>query len=94
MELDARPGALQLRFHYRFTVPEAQHLRDAVLALEPIRRLTLDFTDVRELQDSALAILASTFNALPGTRIAVRGLTLHQWRLLRSFGVEAPPAAV
>lgn len=94
MELDATPGALQLRFHSRFSVPEAQHLREAVLALEPIGRLTLDFTDVRELQDSALAIVASTLNAVPRTRVVVRGLTMRQWRLLRYFGVEAPSAGV
>jgi hypothetical protein len=94
MELDATPGALQLRFHSRFTIPEAQHLRDAVLALGPIGRLTLDFTDVRELEDSAIPVLASTLNDLPRTRIVVRGLTMHQWRMLKYFGVEAPSAAI
>lgn len=93
MVLDATPGALQLRFDSRFTVPEAKHLRDSVLALGPIERLTLDFTAVRELHDAALAILASLLEALPGTRFVVRGLTMHQWRLLRYFGIENPSPA-
>lgn len=94
MEVDATPGALQLEFDSRFTVADAKHLRESVLALAPVARLTLDFTRVRELQDSALAILATTLKALPRTRIVVRGLTMHHWRLLRYFGIEQPAVAV
>jgi hypothetical protein len=93
MELDATRGALHLRFHSQFTVAEAKHLRKAVLELGPFERLTLDFSDVRELQDSAIPILASTLTALHHTHVMIRGLTMHQWRMLRYFGVEAPSAA-
>jgi STAS domain-containing protein len=94
MEVDATPGALQLQFDSRFTVSDAKRLRDSVLALAPVARLTLDFTRVRELHDSAIAILAGTLKALPRTRIVVRGLSMHHWRLLRYFGIEQPALAM
>jgi hypothetical protein len=88
MEADATPGVLQLQFDSRFTVADATHLRDSVLALAPIKRVTLDFTRVRELQDAAIAILAATLSLLSGSRVVLRGLTAHHWRLLRYFGIE------
>ena len=94
MEVDATPGMLKLQFDSRFTVADAAHLRDSVLALAPIARLTLDFTRVRELQDAAIAILAATLDVLRGTCIVVRGLTAHQWRLLRYFGIDESAFAV
>jgi hypothetical protein len=88
-----RPGTASVVYP-RFTVPDAEHLRDTLLALRPISRLDLDFTRVREFQDSAIAILASALNALPETEIVLRGLTMHQRRLLKYFGVETPSAAL
>jgi STAS domain-containing protein len=88
MVLDATPGMLRLQFDSRFTVADAKHLRDSVLALAPIGRLTLDFTRVRDLQDAALATVAATLSGLHDTRVVVRGLTTHHWRLLRYFGIE------
>ncbi len=90
MTIDATPGALRLEFDSRFTVADANQLHESVLALAPIARLTLDFTRVRDLQDAAIAILAATLTALRGTRVVVRGLRTHHWRLLRYFGVEEP----
>lgn len=56
--------------------------------------LVLDFTQVRDLQDLGLAAVARSLGAR-GTRLSVHGLTLHQEKLLRYFGVEldgSPPA--
>jgi hypothetical protein len=88
------PGQYQLRFGSRFDVSEAEHLRDEVRALHPFAGLALDFSGVREFQDCAIAILASTLRGLPREEVEVRGLTAHQWRLLKYFGIEPPTAAI
>lgn len=64
---------------------------EAVLARgEPGRRLQIDLTQVREFSDFGVAVLA---NALVrcGAFVSLRGLRLHQVRLLRYFGVDAGP---
>jgi hypothetical protein len=49
--------------------------------------LVLDFTQVRDCQDLGLAAVARNLGAR-GARLSVHGLTRHQERLLRYFGVE------
>ncbi len=49
--------------------------------------LVIDFTRVRDCQDFGLASVARNL-AGRGTRLQVRGLTRHQERMLRYFGVE------
>jgi hypothetical protein len=64
---------------------------EAMLAgAEPGVRLHLDLTQIREFHDFGVAVLA---NALKRCRasVSLRGLRLHQIRLLRYFGVEAAP---
>lgn len=91
MRADATQGTIELSFESTFTVPDAEQLQGTVQTLRPFARLVLDFTAVREFQDAAIPVLASTLNALATGEIVVRGLTLHQWRLLGYFGVD--PAA-
>jgi hypothetical protein len=93
MGSEGRRGALQLRIGPRFTVSEAEKLSEALLAMRPVHRLELDFTAVREFQDAAIAILARALADLGGAELEVRGLTRHQQRLLRYFGVETPSHA-
>jgi hypothetical protein len=49
--------------------------------------LVLDFTRVRDCQDFSLASVARDL-AARGARLQVRGLTRHQERMLRYFGVD------
>src|SRR5512133_694063 len=49
--------------------------------------LVLDFSRVRECEDFSLASVARNL-AARGTRLQVKGLTRHQERMLRYFGVE------
>jgi STAS domain len=49
--------------------------------------LVVDFSGVREFEDLALAALARGLAGRSGT-LAVGGLTRHQERVLRYFGVE------
>jgi hypothetical protein len=48
--------------------------------------LVLDFTAVRECQDFGLAAVAADLAGR--ARLVVRGLTRHQERMLRYFGVD------
>jgi hypothetical protein len=89
MRAEATQGTIHLSFESTFTAPDAERLQGTVLALRPFARLVLDFTAVREFHDSAIPVLASTLNALATGEIVVRGLTMHQWRLLGYFGVDA-----
>jgi hypothetical protein len=88
------PGITQLRFGSRFDVSEAEHVRETVAGMSPFAGLALDFTGVREFQDSAIAVLASTLRPLPREEVQLHGLTAHQWRLLKYFGIEPPATPV
>lgn len=94
MGLSVIPDALELRLGSRFSIPEAERVRATVLALDPLPELTLDFSGVRELHDSAIAVLASTLRARPRANIVLRGLTTHHLRLLRYFDRDEPSASI
>lgn len=77
-----------MRFGRRFAVAEAERLAETIAALGPVVRLTLDFSDVREFEDAAVVPLARILRALVPGSVSLRGLTLHQRRMLKYFGVE------
>ncbi len=63
--------------------------------LKGAAHVILDFGQAREIHDSALAQLAREISAVDATGLApvvsVRGLSLHQERMLRYLGVELAP---
>ncbi len=85
-------GALLLRFGHRFGDREAQQLWEAARSSAPLSQLTLDFTDVREFQESACGLLASALAATGAPKVLVRGLTLYRAEVLRRrlAGVRGP----
>ena len=50
--------------------------------------IRIELGRVSTFQDFGLAILAQAFGETRAGRIAVRGLRLHQLRILRYFGVD------
>ncbi len=89
MLVRASAGTLFIRFKSRFGASEAERLREAILAFAPLSELVIDFTDVREFEDVAIVPLARTLGGLKHVPVRLRGLTLHQARMLRYFGIEA-----
>ncbi len=94
MHAQLTDGSLLLRFGRQFGVPEVERLSETILSFAPLSQLTLDFSEVRDFQDSACGLLATTLAANCALKVLLRGLTLHQSRMLRYFGVREPGFAV
>jgi hypothetical protein len=92
MQIHAAPGRLTIHFGRRFDAPAAARAAEALLAFRPLSVLTLDFGDVYEFHDSAIAPLAAALGAAPGADVILRGLSRHQTRMFAYFGVNAPAA--
>jgi len=88
MQIDAVRDTISVRIGATFGAPDVSRLDDAVAALGPFSRLTIDFAAVRQCDDAALARLASALVSLPKGEVTIRGLTVHQWRLLTYLGIE------
>ena len=87
MHVEASRGALLVRFGSRFAVSEAERLQEAIGAFAPFAQLTLDFGEVRQFEDAAFVPLAKALGGLGNVELRMRGLTMHQERMLRYFGV-------
>lgn len=83
----AIPKSVLLRLDRRFGLAEAAALKKALAQTTPGSRLTFDFSAVREFQDLAVASLAEALRNY-GAGAEILGLSLHQRRMLRYFGVE------
>jgi STAS domain len=92
MHIEAEHDAVVLKLGRRFTPHDADRLREAIEALAPFSQLTVDFTEVRELHDAAFLSLSQALAALVHVKVVLRGLTLHQVRVLKYLGV--PPSEV
>lgn len=88
MHTELAHGSLHLRFGRQFGVPEARRLSETIRSFGPLRKVTLDFTDVRDFEDCACDLLAATLRANQALNFVLRGLTLHQSRVLGYFGVR------
>jgi len=82
MRLELTEGELTLQLRHRFALAEANRVHEAVAALAPLSRLTVDFLDIRESEDRAFARLAETLLDLRPVDVALRGLTLRQAHVL------------
>ncbi|HTT71474.1 MAG TPA: STAS domain-containing protein [Anaeromyxobacteraceae bacterium] len=85
----APTGDLLVHLNGRFGPTEAHEVGELLGTALNGSRLTLDFTGVREFQDLAFGALAEAVMHCPAT-VALRGLAMHQRRMLRYLGVEAP----
>jgi hypothetical protein len=94
MHVEASPGALLVKFGVRFAAAEVESLQGSIAAFAPFTRLTLDFSDVRHFEDAAFGPLASTLGVLGSVEFRMRGLTLHQQRMLKYVGLDDGNAGV
>ncbi len=80
-------GALVIRLAGTFDAKAATRLAGWLGEVPSGDDLVVDFTQVRDCQDFSLASVARSL-AARGAHVQVRGLTRHQERMLRYFGVE------
>ncbi len=87
MGLQAENEMVVFRIGARFNGADADQLRHALESLAPFSHLVLDFTGVREFHDSASFSLANALRAFGNVQVTLRGLTHHQFRLMRYLDV-------
>ncbi len=88
MQIEAVRDTLRVRFGATFGTPDVARLQEAIAALGPFSRFTIEFAGVRQCDDAALARLARTLGGLAQGEVTLRGLSGHQWRLLSYLGVD------
>ena len=83
---DGGPTAV-IRVEGTFDLPAARLVENSLKrnGSGPVR---VDFRGVRAFHDFAVAVLAQALKRAPEPRVKVEGLTVHQIRLLRYFGVD------
>ena len=81
MSITSSQGVMTVELH-RFGAEEAERVHEALLALAPVSALVLDLRRASDVQAAALAWLARELDGLGGMRIELRGVTMHQARLL------------
>ncbi len=73
-----------------FASEDAVRIHELIEHAEPGTPVEIDFRQVRECQDFALALLAK--DLVGGrARVALRGMSKHQQRMLGYFGVTEGP---
>jgi hypothetical protein len=88
MHAQLKNGTLLLRIGTRFGTAEAERVCEATRAFAPLRQLTLDFTDVRDFEQSACAVVAKMLSERFGRKVVLLGVTPGQSRMLKYLGVE------
>lgn len=82
MQVEVTRQAMVVRLTGEFTASRAQRLRETVRASAPLARITVDLSLSPEIEDTALVLLARTLGRTPGVKLSLRGVTLHQARVL------------
>ncbi len=80
-----------IRVQGKFDAAAAERLESALASADD-REVRVDLSGVREFHDFGIATLARALGH--HGRVAVSGLTHHQLRLLRYFGIDAGPVDV
>lgn len=88
MQIDAGGDAIDVQVGPKFGAPDVRRVQEAVAALGPCSRLTIDFSAVRECDDAALVLLAGMLDCLSHGDVDVKGLSRHQLRLLTYLGLS------
>ncbi len=89
----AESAATLVRLDGRFDSGQARSLEEMFSMFKPVPHVVIDFANVREVDDAAVANLARTLGAFPESRVTFRGLSRHLRRVLRYVGVslDGPP---
>ncbi len=83
------PGAeLLLRLAGDFEAADAWKVHESIQGAERGSHVVLDFSQVRRFEDFAIALIAPDLVATAAHTIRIRGLGLHQRRILEYFGVK------
>jgi anti-anti-sigma regulatory factor len=80
-------GELVIEVGVSFDAKVAARLAGWLREIPRTDRLVIDFSQVRTFQDLGLACVARDL-AARGSLLQVRGLTRHQERMMRYFGLE------
>lgn len=75
-----------------FVTDEAEDLCRLLAGLEPASPVVVDFREVRDCHDVALSLLARAIVSGPA-RVALRGTSQHQERILRYLGIAPDRSA-
>ncbi len=89
MLVEAVRGEVFIRLGTRFSPEEAARVSEAISTFSPVSKVTLDFASTSDFHDTAIFPLAASLNGLRGAEVVLHGLTRHQSRLVRYFGLEA-----
>ena len=89
MHVQAKQGTVLLKIGKRFATPDAERLGQTVESLAPLSKVIVDFTEVREFHDAAFFLLSKALRALAKVKVVLRGLTLHQSRLLEYLALPS-----
>ncbi len=76
-----------IRLEGTFDLPAARLLQNS-LRRTAEAAVRIDFAGVRQFNDFAVAVLAQALLEAGGRAVKVQGLSMHQVRLLRYFGVD------
>jgi hypothetical protein len=79
-------GSLTLEIGQSFAPEDAERIHELIERASPGTPVEIDFRRVRECEGFALSLLAKDLVARRD-RVAVRGMSQHQQRLLGYFGV-------
>jgi hypothetical protein len=83
-------GEVVIRVEGTFDTPAAARLAAWLRELPPADPVVVDFGGARDCRDFALAAIAEELTLRE--RVTVRGISRHQEKLLRYFGVELSAA--
>ncbi len=89
----AESATTVVRLDGRFDAPQARSLEEMFSMFRPVRHVVIDFGNVREIDDAAVASLARTLGAFRESRVTFRGLSRHLRRVLRYVGLNADGAS-
>jgi anti-anti-sigma regulatory factor len=88
MYVSAESAATIVRLDGRFDASQARSIEQMFSMFRPVRHVVIDFGNVREADDAAVATLARTLGDFSESRVTFRGLSKHLRRVLRYVGVR------
>jgi anti-anti-sigma regulatory factor len=92
MFVSAELSTTIVRLDGRFDAPQVRSIEELFAMFRPVRNLVIDFANVREADDAAVARLARTLRDCRESHVTFRGLSRHLRRVLRYVGVEVDDA--
>lgn len=78
-----------LRLTGDFEATDAWKVHESIERAGRTSHVVLDFSQVHRFEDFAIALIAPDLVATSAPRIRIRGLGLHQRRILEYFGVKS-----